>query len=295
MKHFVNLRDFSQAEIAAILDLARELKHLQKKSISHQRLSGKTLAMLFEKPSNRTRLSFEVAMYQLGGHAINIRPDEVQMGKRESIADVAKVFSRFVDGVMIRARDQNDIIELANHSSVPVINGLSDTCHPCQAVADILTIEEKKGSLANIGLCYIGDGNNVCNSLIDICEILEISLVVCCPDGYGPKVDRQLSNVSFESQPSQAVVGADVIYTDTWVSMGMEGETTKRLADFRGYGVTKELLGLSKGDAIFMHCLPAHRGEEVDLDVIDGPLSVVFDQAENRLHAQKGILAFLLG
>lgn len=293
-KHFLTVSDFSSADIERVLATAAELKAKQKAGKSHELLKGKSLAMIFEKPSNRTRVSFEVAMVQLGGHALNIRPEEIQMSVREPIPDVAKVLSRYVDGIMMRAIRHQDIVELAKYSSVPVINGLSDLYHPCQAVADILTIKEKKGSLKGIKLTYIGDGNNVANSLINICKLLGITIVICCPEGYEP--DKKLVSGPFEiiRDPNQAVKGADVIYTDVWTSMGQEAESAKRLKDFSGYTVTKALLAKANPGALFMHCLPAHRGEEIEDGVPEHPQSVIFDQAENRLHAQKAILALLM-
>lgn len=293
-KHFITIGDFRTEEVRSILALAHKLKALQKDGKKHTLLKGKTMAMLFQKPSNRTRISFEVGMYQLGGKTVNMTAHEVNMGVRETIADVSRVISRYVDAVMIRALYHSDIVEFAKHAGVPVINGLSDLYHPCQAVADIMTVEEKCGTLKGVKICYIGDGNNVCNSLIDICRPLGIELVVSCPKGYEPSGEERRAACTIITDPHKAVAGADVIYTDVWTSMGQEDETRKRLQDFKGYTVSAEIMALAKKEAIFMHCLPAHRGEEVEEEVLESKNSVVFDQAENRLHAQKAILALLL-
>jgi ornithine carbamoyltransferase len=293
MKHFLKNTDFSKAELLKVLALAEELKAKKKAGEATPLLAGKTLAMIFEHPSNRTRVSFEVGMFQLGGAAINIKPSELQIGKRETIADVSRVFSRFVDGVMIRARKHSDIAEFAEYSAVPVINGLSDSFHPCQAVADILTIKERM-SLDSAKVCYVGDGNNVCNSLIEICELLDIEIRVACPKGYEPSLGKEYSKCLITNDVSDAVSGANVIYTDVWTSMGQEEENEKRRQIFKDYAVTSKLMSSATSDAIFMHCLPAHRGEEVSAEVMESKGSVVFDQAENRLHAQKAILVNLL-
>lgn len=291
MKHCLTLKDFSKAEIESILAFAAELKAKQKAGESHELLAGKTLAMIFQKPSNRTRISFEVGFNQLGGKALNIRPDEVQMGAREPVPDLSRVLSRYVDIAMLRVNSHAEIEEFAKFSSIPIINGLSDLYHPCQILADMQTILEKKGKLEGIKLCYIGDGNNVCNSLIIASNILGLEIVVSCPKGYEPEE----GNYTFEEDPKLAAKDADVIYTDTWVSMGDEKEQAKRLKDFSSYQVDADILSASKDDVIFMHCLPAHRGQEVSEEVFEGKHSVVFDQAENRLHAQKALLCKLLG
>lgn len=294
-RNLLRLADYAREELRVILDLAHDLKKRQREGREHKVLSGKTLAMIFEKPSNRTRMSFEVGMFQLGGAAINVNASEIKMGQRESIADVARTLSRYVDAVLIRAYYHWTVEEFAEHATVPVINGLSDHSHPCQALADILTIEEKRGRLDRVRACYVGDGNNVCNSLIEICSILGVSLVVSCPAGYDPVLRSVPPNVELVRDPREAVRGADVVYTDVWISMGQEGAAARKLHDFLAYSVTPELLELAKEDCIFMHCLPAHRGYEVDKRVLESSHSVVFDQAENRLHAQKAALALLLG
>jgi ornithine carbamoyltransferase len=294
-RHFLSIDDFSKAELEQILQLSIRLKDERGKNIDHKLLDGKSLAMIFLQPSNRTRLSFEVGMFELGGKTINIRPNEIKLGEREPIADVARVMSRYVDAVMMRVAKHEHIVEFARYSSVPVINGLSDRYHPCQAVADILTIQEKKGRLAGLKLCYIGDGNNVCISLIHAAEVFGLEMVVSTPPGYEPPLDGDARGCTLIQDPQQAIRGADVVYTDVWTSMGQEEETIRRLKNFEGYTITEELFAQAADDAIFMHCLPAHRGQEVVHEVVEHPRSVIFDQAENRLHAQKAVLALLLG
>lgn len=293
-RHFLRGRDLSSAEITALLRRAAELKDEIQSGSSSKTLAGKTLAMIFEKPSSRTRLSFEVGMFQLGGSAININSSEIKMGEREPIRDVARTLSRYVDGVMIRAFFHWTLEEFAGFASVPLINGLSDHYHPCQALADILTLQQFKPDLRNVRLCYIGDGNNVCNSLIEICDLLDIHLTIACPERYKPLVRRPSRKLSLTTDPREACRGADAVYTDVWVSMGQEELTARKVEEFRGYSVTAELMRLAKPDAIFMHDLPAHRGLEVDDAVFESSQSVVFQQAENRLHAQKALLELLL-
>lgn len=292
-RHLLSIEDISKDELGAILALAAKLKKLQKSASPHLLLKGKNLAMIFQKPSNRTRMSFEVGITQLGGHAVNVRPNEIQMGDREPIADIARTISRYVDGVIFRGK-HDDLAEFAEYADVPVINGLSDLFHPCQAIADALTIEEQKGGLKNLKICYVGDGNNVCNSLIQICDLLNIEITIACPAGYEPMCLKGSNFARHIADPEIAVRGADVVYTDVWTSMGQEGESQKRLNDFKNYTVTSALMKHAAKGAIFMHCLPAHRGEEVEHDVFESPASVVFDQAENRMHAQKAILALLI-
>ena len=295
-KNFLTLSDFNKEEFKTILDKAIEIKSEFKSGKKTPILDNKTLAMIFEKPSNRTRVSFEVGMLQLGGNPIVIKPEELQMGKREPIADIAKVLSRYIDGVMMRVMRHTDLVEFSKFSDVPVINGLSDLFHPCQAVADLLTIYESKNcknikNLSEIKVCYIGDGNNVCNSLINACNLVDIKITVSCPEGFEPIIDKE--KYSIVRDPKEAVKNCDVVYTDVWVSMGEENAREKQKA-FDGYCVNKEVMSNAKKDAIFLHCLPAHREEEVSAEVVDGKQSVVFDQAENRMHAQKAILALLM-
>ncbi|MGG1676362.1 ornithine carbamoyltransferase [Neobacillus sp. NRS-1170] len=304
-KDFLQLSDFSPEEILYLLDEAQELKALQKQGKPHPYLSGKVLGMIFEKSSTRTRVSFEVGMLQLGGHAIFLSSRDIQLGRGESISDTAKVLSRYVDGLMIRTFGHESVEELAEHASIPVINGLTDLQHPTQVMADLLTILEHKGKLAGLKICYIGDGNNnMAHSLMEGAVKVGMDISIASPPGYLPdgkitekaiKAGKQFgSTVMIANDPIQAVKGADVIVTDVWTSMGQEEETEKRLKDFASYQVNKELCQYAKDDFIFLHCLPAHRGEEVTAEIIDGPHSVVFDEAENRLHAQKAILKLLL-
>ena len=304
-RHMLTLQDFSREELMFILETVRMFKrrfYVGERVVPI--LKGKVLGMIFEKPSTRTRVSFEVAMEQLGGHAIFLSRGELQLSRGETIADTARVLSRYVDGIMARVYKHKDLEELAKNSKVPVINGLSDMFHPCQILADLLTIWEKKGRLRDLKVVWVGDGNNVANSLIIGCTKLGIDITVATPKGYEPK-DEVLrygrenskisgSNLTLTNDPNEAVENADVVYTDVWVSMGQEAEAEERIRVFQPYQVNKELMSRAKEDAIFMHCLPAHRGYEVTDDVIDGPQSVVWDQAENRLHVQKAILALLL-
>lgn len=293
-RHFLSLADFGRDDVLALIETALVLKRLQADKTPHEVLSQNALAMIFQKPSNRTRVSFEIGIWQLGGKAIVIRPDEIGLGEREAIPDVARVLARYVDAVMMRVLRHTDITEYAANSSVPVINGLSDLFHPCQAIADLLTIKEQKPELEGLKLCYIGDGNNVCNSLIIMCNLVGIGIRVACPKGFEPTISPDEWSYEVVNNPREAVVDCDVVYTDVWTSMGQEQETLHRLRAFEGYGVTEALLERSKADSIFLHCLPAHRGEEVDNFVVDGTRSRVFDQAENRLHAQKALLCHLL-
>ncbi|WP_066305380.1 ornithine carbamoyltransferase [Bacillus sp. FJAT-29814] len=304
-KDFLQISDFTSEEILYMLDVAQELKGLQKQGKPQPYLNGKVLGMIFEKSSTRTRVSFEVGMLQLGGHAIFLSSKDIQLGRGESISDTAKVLSRYVDGIMIRTFGHDSVEELAEHATVPVINGLTDLQHPTQVMADLLTILEHKGKLSGLKLAYIGDGNNnMPHSLLEGAVKVGMDISVASPPGYLPngavvenaiKVGKQTgSAVMITNDPLKAVTGADVIVTDVWTSMGQEAETEKRLEAFQGYQVNEDLCKHAKDDFIFLHCLPAHRGEEVSAEIIDGPHSVVFDEAENRLHAQKAILKLLL-
>lgn len=292
LQHFLMMSDLSVHAIRDIIDLASDLKHGRAEDRASC-LAGKTLGMIFEKPSTRTRLSFDVGMAQLGGRALYIQGNEIGIGSREPAKDVARVLSRFVDGVVIRANRHELIKEIAAYSTIPVINGLSDISHPCQALADALTISEAKGCLDGVKLTYIGDGNNVCVSLMSMSVLLGIDMTVSCPEGYMPSMD-EFPSITFVHDPIQAVTGADVVYTDVWVSMGQEAERDRRLNAFSDYQVTSELLSHAHQDVVFMHCLPAHRGEEVTDEVMESSRSLVFDQAENRLHVQKAVLVNLL-
>ena len=300
-KDLVAVGDLSSKEI---LDLIKTAKVLKKHPLSKKKsCKDKTLALLFQKPSNRTRISFEVAMVHLGGYVLYLSPREIDMGRREPVKDVGRVVSRYVDGIVARVFSHNDIHDLAKYSDVPVINGLSDLEHPCQALSDVFTVMEKKG-LKNVTLSFVGDGNNVLNSLLIACAKLGINIKAATPEGYGPKKDivdeakkiaeEKKSLVEVMTDPHEAVKDADFVYTDVWVSMGQEEEREKRLQVFKPFQVNENLMKIAKEDAMVMHCLPAHRSEEIT-DVIDGKNSIVYDQAENRMHMQKAILLKLLG
>ena len=288
-------------DVSYIIDLASQIKSGEKEE---KPLEGKTLAMIFQKSSTRTRVSFDVGMYQLGGRAIFLSSNDLQMGRGEPISDTAKVLSRFVDGIMIRAIEHDDVIELAKYSDVPVISGLTNLEHPCQALADVLTIKEHFGSFENKKICFVGDGNNVCNSLLLIAPLLGMDMSVACPNGYEPNEDvvkialeyakENNTEITISNDINVALDNVDVVYTDVWVSMGDEAEAAQRQIDLKPYQVNKELMALANDDAIFMHCLPAIRGQEVTAEVIDGPQSVIYDEAENRLHAQKAVLYYYL-
>jgi ornithine carbamoyltransferase len=303
-KHLLSLKDYARAEIEEIFALARKVKaHPEEYS---EVLAGKSLAMIFQKPSTRTRVSFEVGMFELGGTALYLGPGDLQLNRGESIADTARVLSRYVDGIMARVFSHQDILDLARYGSVPVINGLSDLLHPCQALADYFTLQEIKGNLEGLKIAYVGDGNNVCHELMLGASSLGLSMAVATPKGYEPN-PVMVKSVLREAQrskgpltlltndPMEAVKGADAVYTDVWTSMGQEDEAQARRDAFHGFMVSPELMAAAKPDAVFLHCLPAHRGEEVAAAVIDGPQSVVFDEAENRLHVQKAALMLLLG
>lgn len=305
-KDLISVHDLAADDIWEIFDRADGLKAKQKLGEPHRVLAGKTLAMIFEKPSTRTRMSFSVGMWQLGGLALDLSPDDIQLGKRESICDVAKTLSRYVDGIMTRTFSHKKVLEMEKCSSVPVINGLSDLLHPCQALSDIFTVVESKGkdNLKNLKIAYIGDGNNVCHSLMFTCAKLGISLIIASPEGYEPKEEvvkaafgdakKTGALIEIMNDPVAAASKSDVLYTDVWASMGQEKEAAGRKSAFRNFQINKQMLKLARPDVLVMHCLPAHRGEEITDEVIDGRNSIVFDQAENRLHVQKAILALLL-
>ncbi|MCK5037777.1 MAG: ornithine carbamoyltransferase [Thermoplasmata archaeon] len=287
-------------EIDILLDRAMDLKAKQKAGQAERSLDKKVLGMIFEKPSLRTRVSFEIGMYHLGGTGLYLSPNEIQVGKRESVYDVAKVISRYVDGIMYRAFDYRIMKELAEHADVPVINGLDDLEHPCQILADLLTVKEQKGSLKGLKMVYLGDGNNVCNSLLLGCAAVGMHMVAACPEGYEPNAEilakakalgtERGCTIEHMTDPKAAVTNADVIYTDTWVSMGEEAEKEKRNQVFPPFQVNDELVALAKPDYVFLHCLPAHRNEEVTDSVIDSPNSRVFDEAENRMWAEMAVM-----
>jgi ornithine carbamoyltransferase len=302
-KHLLSLKDLSRAEIEDLFALTRELK--ADPAAYRTALAGKTLGMIFQKPSTRTRVSFEVGMFQLGGHALYLSSSDIQLHRGETVADTARVLSRFVDGIMARVFAHQDLIDLARHASVPVINGLSDLLHPCQALADYFTLLERRGRLDGLKVAYVGDGNNVCHELMFGAVRLGMSVAVACPQGYQPNPlivksatrDAQKAGSPppvITTDPMTAVAGADVVYTDVWTSMGQEKEQQERLRAFEGYQVTPAMMAAARSECVFMHCLPAHRGEEVAAEVIDGPQSVVFDEAENRMHTQKALLVRLM-
>ena len=303
-RHFIALADFTREELNQFLATAELLKLRQKAGEQVRTLEGKTLGLIFMKPSTRTRLAFEVAMRQLGGSALFLSANDLQLGRGETIEDTARVLSRYLDGIMIRTFAHQDVVDLAQNSSIPVINGLTDLLHPCQILADLLTIMEKKGRLEAINLTYVGDGNNVAHSLLLGGAITGLNVTVATPMGYEPDGEivnqaqalaaRSGARIGLTSDPLKGVSGADVVYTDVWTSMGQEGEEQQRLKDLEPFQVNRELMGRAAPGAVFMHCLPAHRGEEVTDEIMDGPQSVVFDQAENRLHAHKAILTLLL-
>lgn len=296
-RDFLAIPDFSAAELLALFDLAERMRRGE---YTKKPLAGKTLAMIFMKASTRTRVSFEVGTYQLGGHALFLSPRDVQLGRGEPIADTARVLSRYVDGIMIRTFAHQDVEELARYADVPVINGLTDLLHPCQILADLLTVRQHLGGYAGKKVAWIGDGNNMANSWINASYRLGFELAIACPEGYEP-ADHLLerakghAKITMTRDPKEAIAGAHVVNTDVWASMGQEDEQKKRERDFAGYTVNVSLMRLAAKDAIFLHCLPAHRGEEVTADVIDGPQSRVWDEAENRLHIQKAIMAVLMG
>ena len=299
---FLSIHDLTVYQFNEIMDLTQEMKEHPPRF--QKKLKDKILAMIFEKPSLRTRMTFEVGMLQLGGEAIYLSPSDIQLGKRESVSDVGKNMERWVDGIMLRTFAHQTVMDLAAASRIPVINALSDLSHPCQGMADFFTLKEKKGSLAGLKLAYIGDGNNVCHSLMLAAAKAGVRISVATPSGYEPNPritklaaeDGKETGSAFHltTNAAEAVSGADAVYTDVWASMGQESEKEQRAKIFAPYQVNKELMGKSKPDAVFMHCLPAHRGEEVTREVLDSPNSIVFDQAENRLHVQKVILMLLM-
>jgi ornithine carbamoyltransferase len=299
---FLTIRDFTTDELLHLLELARDIKKAPADYATA--LKGRTLALIFEKPSLRTRVSFDVGIQQLGGFSVYLSPAEINLGKRESVYDVAKNLERMVQGIMIRTFGHDIVEKMAEFARIPIINGLTDHSHPCQAMADFLTILEHKGRLGGLKLAYIGDSNNVSNSLMFAAARLGVHVAIGSPAGYQPSPEvtawtrdagaKTGSTLLITADPAEAVAGADVVYTDTWASMGQEAEAYARKAVFRPYQVNADLFGRAKADAIFMHCLPAHRGDEVTDEVIDSPRSVVFDEAENRLHAQKAIMLELM-
>ena len=299
MKHLLKLMDLSYKEIMEILNLADQLKYEKKYGIEHHYLKGKTLGMIFQKSSTRTRVSFEVGMYDLGGSALFLSSRDLQIGRGEPIEDTARVLSRYLDGIMIRTYDQEEVEKLAEYGSIPIINGLTDYAHPCQVLADLMTIREHKGSIRGRKLCYIGDGNNMANSLIVGGIKMGMSVAIGCPKGYEP--DEEIMKWAAENGEFlctndiyEAAKDADVVYTDVWASMGEEAEAEERKKIFAGFQVNKELMAVAKKDAMVLHCLPAHRGEEITADVLEAHANEIFDEAENRLHAQKAVMVMCM-
>jgi ornithine carbamoyltransferase len=298
-RHFTRVADWSAEELTVALDLGDELKRARQAGERPELLPGRTLGMIFQKPSTRTRVSFEVGIYELGGIGLYLSSAELQLGRGETIRDTAVVLSRYLDALLIRTFDQADVDALAEHGSIPVINGLTDTAHPCQALADVMTIRERFGQLEGVRVAYLGDGNNVCHSLMVACARLGAPFTAATPPGYEPdarivELAREDGPVELMHDPREAAAGADVLYTDVWTSMGQEAEREQRLRDLRGFEISAQTLRLAADDAIVLHCLPAHYGEEVTEEVLHGPHSAVWDQAENRLHAQKALMALVM-
>ena len=304
-RHLLTLDDLTAQDIAALFNLAAEIKAKRRQGILHPILSGKTLAMIFEKPSLRTRVTFEAGMTQLGGHAIYLTPTDILLGQRETVQDAARNLERWVDGIVARTFSHQTVERLASYSRIPVINGLTDTHHPVQILCDLFTLWEKRGRVQGLRVVFVGDGNNVCASWLQGAAKMGMHFTLACPKGYGPdpgllaRAEAQArvsgATLAVVHDPAAAARGADVLYTDVWTSMGQEEERARRLKDFQGFQVDDALLRLAVPDALVMHCLPAHRGEEITDEVIEGPHSIVFDEAENRLHLQKAILVTLLG
>lgn len=299
MKHLLKLLDLSTEEIIDILNLADQLKYEQKHGISHRHLEGMTLGMIFQKASTRTRVSFETGMYQLGGHALFLSSKELQIGRGEPVQDTARVLSRYLNGIMIRTFEQSEVENLAEYGSIPIINGLTDFCHPCQVLADLQTIREYKNKLDGLKFCYIGDGNNMANSLTVGCLKVGMSVSLACPEGYHPdpqvlEFAKAYDNFKLVADPKEAAADADVLYTDVWASMGQEGEAEKRKLAFKGYQINDDVMHVAKSDAMVLHCLPAHREEEITAKVFEQHAADIFDEAENRLHAQKAVMVRLM-
>ncbi len=300
MKHLLKMLDMSTEEIIEILDLADQLKYELKHGIPHPHLRGKTLGMIFQKSSTRTRVSFETGMYQLGGQPLFLSSRDLQIGRGEPVQDTARVLSRYLDGIMIRTFEQKEVEDLAEYGSIPIINGLTDFCHPCQILADLMTIREFKSTFDGLKVCYIGDGNNMANSLIVGCLKVGMSFSIACPEDYQP--DQQVLDFAKEygdkfqmvTDPTEAAKGADVVITDVWASMGQEGEAEKRKIAFKGYQINDDIMGAANKDAMVLHCLPAHREEEITNKVFEEHANEIFEEAENRLHAQKAVMVKLM-
>ena len=299
MKNLLKMLDLSREEITEILDLADQLKYELKHGIPHPHLQGKTLGMIFQKASTRTRVSFETGMYQLGGQPLFLSANDLQIGRGEPVQDTARVLSRYLDGIMIRTFEQKEVEDLAEFGNIPIINGLTDFCHPCQILADLMTIREIKSTFDGLKVCYIGDGNNMANSLIVGCLKVGMEFSIACPDSYQP--DQQVLDFAKDydcfhmtNDPKEAAKGADVVITDVWASMGQEGEAEKRREAFKGYQVNDEIMALANKDAMVLHCLPAHREEEITNKVFEEHANEIFEEAENRLHAQKAVMVKLM-
>ncbi|MDD6060763.1 MAG: ornithine carbamoyltransferase [Ruminococcus sp.] len=300
MKHLLKMLDLSTEEIIDILNLADQLKYELKHGIPHPHLKGKTLGMIFQKASTRTRVSFETGMYQLGGYPLFLSSNDLQIGRGEPVQDTARVLSRYLDGIMIRTFEQKEVEDLAEYGSIPIINGLTDFCHPCQVLADLMTIREFKGSFDGLKMCFIGDGNNMANSLIVGCLKVGMSVAIACPDDYQPPKEILDFAAAYgdkfvmTNSPAEAAKGADVLITDVWASMGQEDESEKRKKAFAGYQINDELMAAANSDAMVLHCLPAHREEEITAKVFEAHANEIFEEAENRLHAQKAVMVKLM-
>ncbi|MBQ8807756.1 MAG: ornithine carbamoyltransferase [Clostridia bacterium] len=299
MKHLLKLGDLTKEEIVEILDLADKLKYQKRNGIEHHLLKGKTLGMIFQKSSTRTRVSFEVGMFDLGGSALFLSPRDLQIGRGEVVQDTARVLSRFLDGIMIRTFEQKEVEDFASYGDIPIINGLTDYCHPCQVLADLMTIREKKGKLEGLKMCFVGDGNNMANSLIVGGIKMGMEVSIACPNGYEPDKDimkwaSENGKFTCTSDVKEAAKGADVLYTDVWASMGQEEEFQERAKVFKDYQINMELMQVANEGAMVLHCLPAHRGEEITAEVIEQHAEEIFEEAENRLHAQKAVMVKLM-
>ena len=301
-KDFLHINDLSKDQFQQIIDGAKIIKSKFKNNETFHPLSDKTMAMVFAKPSARTRISFETGFYRLGGHALFLGPNDIGVGKRESVADIGRVLSRFNDIIMARLFDHNHILELAEYADVPVINGLTDFNHPCQIIADIFTIIEKKSKVDNLKISYVGDGNNIVHSWFELAMVIPINFTVICPESFKPDMDlfnkvkeKGLSNVEISHDPFSGIKNSDVVYTDVWASMGQKEEADERKRIFKDFQINRDLMSNANSDALFMHCLPAERGVEVTDEICDSPNSVIFDQAENRMHAQNSIILKLMG
>ncbi|MBQ7096634.1 MAG: ornithine carbamoyltransferase [Clostridia bacterium] len=299
MKHLLKLSDLTPEEITGILDLADQLKYEKKNGIPHEYLKGKSLGMIFEKSSTRTRVSFEVGMHELGGYPLFLSSNDLQIGRGEPVQDTARVLSRYLDGIMIRTFAQSEVEDLAKYGSIPIINGLTDYCHPCQVLADLMTIREHKGTFKNLKMCFIGDGNNMANSLLVGAIKMGMSFAIACPKGYEPDADlmkwaSETGDFLCTELVEEAAKDADILVTDVWASMGQESEIAERKKTFEGYQINSKLMSVAKADAMVLHCLPAHREEEITAEVFEAHANEIFDEAENRLHAQKAVLVTLM-